>query len=770
MAQDISELIKAKSKGILDFLIETGQSFYIPPYQRQYSWKKEQIDDLFEDIGRGINNFLTDSDVITFIGTIITIQDRDFKTVSPIVVDEMPKCVLTIIDGQQRLTTVMMLITCLHQNLTNVLSRLKNKKITDDLEGRFLNKIKTKIHDLMKELESALILDKSRGDSNYRYYPKIIRAYQDQWSTKKGEAKYESNIAKFLFRYKETHLHYEEKQEASILENYINFFTKDKDLQGTEFIESLKRIQRQIDKFVLGDDDINEVKMPSIFELIDSDNIRDLAIKENLDDQIKRLVQQEKLYVNLLKLFIFTKFSVERVALTIVTAINEDSAFDMFESLNTAGQLLTPFETFKPSIIKYQTLEGYEKSEFKIFVDRIEKKLAQKDLSEPKKLQLLSEILIPFRLSEKGTKLSKNRNEQRKYLIKDFEFLGDNHQQRVEFVKHLAGVADFVIDKWDRVALLDQDYLSESDLTHFRLSEEALLCFRMLVESKHPIVIAPLYRFFQKSSPNDFEEALKAIAAFYILWRLPEKNTAGIDQAYRDLMLKGVEGLCPPIARYTKDKENHFPSLVQLKAALRHYLKLKGIESAEHFINKLTRSNAYENQKVISKFFLLLASNGTDYLQEQPHLVQRCRDGANEIFSLKYWFNYEIEHIAPQKPVRDNDWDRNIYQNQLENNIGNLVIIHGLSNKIISNRNWNIKKKIYSALAEKSYEKLNMMIQEEDLEEIKPDSVAKLIDLPLVPHLEGIAKVASWDEEKIRQRSSNIAQFGWEKISRWLDY
>jgi hypothetical protein len=167
---------------------------------------------------------------------------------------------------------------------------------------------------------------------------------------------------------------------------------------------------------------------------------------------------------------------------------------------------------------------------------------------------------------------------------------------------------------------------------------------------------------------------------------------------------------------------------------------------------------------------LLLASNGTDYLQEQPHLVQRCRDGANEIFSLKYWFNYEIEHIAPQKPVRDNDWDRNIYQNQLENNIGNLVIIHGLSNKIISNRNWNIKKKIYSALAEKSYEKLNMMIQEEDLEEIKPDSVAKLIDLPLVPHLEGIARVASWDEEKIRQRSSNIAQFGWEKVSRWLDY
>ena len=61
----------------------------------------------------------------------------------------------------------------------------------------------------------------------------------------------------------------------------------------------------------------------------------------------------------LMRSVVFHRYFNMRMALTIVTTQSEDDAFDMFEALNTTGEPLTAFETFKPKIIEAEGLANY---------------------------------------------------------------------------------------------------------------------------------------------------------------------------------------------------------------------------------------------------------------------------------------------------------------------------------------------------------------------------------------------------------------------------
>ena len=67
--------------------------YKIPPYQRAYSWGKDECEELFDDL---VNAFLNNTDEGYFLGNII---------LSTSVKDEFE-----VIDGQQRLTTITMLL------------------------------------------------------------------------------------------------------------------------------------------------------------------------------------------------------------------------------------------------------------------------------------------------------------------------------------------------------------------------------------------------------------------------------------------------------------------------------------------------------------------------------------------------------------------------------------------------------------------------------------------------------------------------------------
>ena len=86
--------MKAKEKKFLHFLEGSDKHFVIPVYQRNYDWKKEQCKQLFDDLLD-----LGNSNRTHFLGSIVSIyhddgDDREYL----------------IIDGQQRLTTLSLLL------------------------------------------------------------------------------------------------------------------------------------------------------------------------------------------------------------------------------------------------------------------------------------------------------------------------------------------------------------------------------------------------------------------------------------------------------------------------------------------------------------------------------------------------------------------------------------------------------------------------------------------------------------------------------------
>ena len=82
MPAQIEKIFSTNAQSAWEFLIETGKGCYIPPYQRPYSWDKNNILRLFEDVLNGIYQITTHPDTISFIGTIIAIHDAEYQTVN----------------------------------------------------------------------------------------------------------------------------------------------------------------------------------------------------------------------------------------------------------------------------------------------------------------------------------------------------------------------------------------------------------------------------------------------------------------------------------------------------------------------------------------------------------------------------------------------------------------------------------------------------------------------------------------------------------------
>jgi len=97
--------MKATETKLLDFLRKSHQ-FVIPIYQRTYSWTEKECRQLWDDI---IRCGSSDKIVVHFVGSIVYIEkaDSNVSTWEP----------LLVIDGQQRMTTVTLLIAALAQNI-----------------------------------------------------------------------------------------------------------------------------------------------------------------------------------------------------------------------------------------------------------------------------------------------------------------------------------------------------------------------------------------------------------------------------------------------------------------------------------------------------------------------------------------------------------------------------------------------------------------------------------------------------------------------------
>ncbi|MGL2643956.1 GmrSD restriction endonuclease domain-containing protein [Helicobacter pylori] len=117
--------MKADATTLLGFFEENqNNQFVIPIYQRLYSWKKEQCEQLWDDIIKiGGNDKMNGH----FIGSILYVRDGITHSNNP----------LLIIDGQQRLTTITLLFIALRNHLSEEVEILE-KFSCQKIQNRYL--------------------------------------------------------------------------------------------------------------------------------------------------------------------------------------------------------------------------------------------------------------------------------------------------------------------------------------------------------------------------------------------------------------------------------------------------------------------------------------------------------------------------------------------------------------------------------------------------------------------------------------------------------
>ena len=768
----IEKIFSAKSSSIWEFLIVNGQGCYIPAYQRSYAWDRSNITRLFEDVLYGINQIEDRSGTISFLGTIIAIHDQQYLSVEPIDRSNVPSRVMTIIDGQQRLFTLVMSNIVLHDHINRVAGKIKNKTEKD-------NWIREQCERLCADLRKTYLIDcEVPRESIRRYYPRIIRAHEDKWSPESEQ--YESPAAKLIWEYIKFAEPEPLGQGKKRFKPQEEFGDHHKTVRKTfRFIQSriLRICEKQTDQYdfpelsrVLNSQEFVQGMWGFEFEI-------PLSVKKFVIEGESERNHQD--FCHLMRLIIFARYLNDRVGITVVTATNDYDAFDMFEALNTTGEPLTAFETFKPKVIEEEGLSGYMKSPSYEWIEQIEKGYLDRYNKAEAKQKAVSEMLIPFALAETGDKLQNRLNIQRRYLRDQFGGLPSKEEKRT-FVRLLAGISSFMSDGWDPI----QTGSSFTSLDLKNYDEEASLGFEMLVKLKHSITIAALYRFYQcvldaeeatlEKQIIKFAAAIKATVAFSVLWRGAMGGTKNIDSHYREIMFKGIgNGLVPPLARRPEGKQDEF-SLENYKQALKHVLEHKGlISNKDKWVESVSGVGIYEHSHVIARFLLFCASDDAVPDEKDKGLIKRGRRNCSPMLKLAEWNNdayFTVEHVAPQS--KSGGWQEDIYKDpKTIHTLGNLILLPTEVNSILSDNGWDQKKQIYKLLAAKTQDEFDEIKGGlEDVEVEISDKAEQVFDE--TQHLGICESVAHFDEpwslEIIQRRTRRIAELAWDRLEPWL--
>jgi len=795
------KIFDAESESLYDFVSKNGRGLYIPPYQRDYAWDKTNVERLIDDTIQGLNALLKRPDEsITFLGTIITMNDAKKSTISPLVKNQVYGQVMTVIDGQQRLTTLMMLCLAMLLEVEVQWADLQKIKTTVSDDAKYW--LETRVNDYRGLLSQMLAERQNNGEAEYRHFPKMIRAFSDTWSYEADKAAYTSSIAWLLFEF----VKFREQNQP----NWSKFPSQLKktaeghpnETERKHFMNILRVMRARLKSLTL-DDEFPDVltivrdsdKQETLFDEEFPEPMRD-AMEKVLSEgappfaadgsEIKDAGEIEKARrwwssaSNLVALLFFAKFSLERITLVVVTATTEDFAFDVFEALNTTGQPLTAVETFTPKVVQSVGMGKYNTSEEKKQID-IAFGYLKKASSADERQKRSAELLVAFALAEKGEKRSKNLADQRRFMRESFDQYNSRKDQQ-EFIRHLAELSRF----FDTVWVNDN---TRPKVDGLEVPDPAALCIRFLVEFGHTIT-APLLAQYaaavsiinepsdKKQALTDFCEVVYAVTAFTVLWRASRTTTDRIDQVYRDLMSKGAkEAGVPGLARGIRG-DGPLPAPTAIQAALAARLKAAkdqpgggggNIAGKQEWIDKVVVQPMYDTNVKLARFVLMLAFN--DAVESMDGKLVRGKLGSHPTLTLDAWTSDRfatVEHIAPQK--KDKGWPADLYNEDEYDRLGNLTLVPGKTNSSLSCRPWAQKKVFFAALSAQTEEEAKMIIGELEKSGVDVSRAAgPLYAGQYLPHVHVISKTAGdWNLETVNARGRELADLVWQRVAPWL--
>jgi uncharacterized protein with ParB-like and HNH nuclease domain len=751
------------------FLAHNGASSYlIPIYQRRYDWPKENIERLYEDVIAGINSLNDDESVLTFLGTIILVKESEIQ-------DDFTGQSLAVIDGQQRLTTLSLMIASLLHKIWGIKYDINKEPLSDNVKEWLSKEVNESIDGMFACLVGTFSSRSKTG--NYNFYPRIIRARQDARGQNAREAVYKSHIASMLHNLSND-IDSDSKLEKLFFEYVSGTVEQDK----KSFLGNVKNIEILTDSILDGShkflgmpkiSDYSRKGFRSLFKHVSKDH-------DNFNTALSEIEKKGgSVSILALNVLVFTNFLLDRVALTRVEAKNERYAFDIFEALNTTGEPLSAIETFKPRVIQVEEFEssGYEGSESELAFKKIDDYF--NDIEDVAGKQTVTrEIVISFGLFKTGKKLPKQLSAQRHYLRRRYDECGDQIEDKRRFVQEIASVVDFYREFWSK----EIDYGALNGISDAE-RQLALFCLSFIRDSKTSLAIPILARYryeaIESSDAKVFVEAIKCLTAFIVLRRGATTGTAGIDTDLRKLMSDGHRlrsdtrpALCSGVGQ-----GNSVPAIADFKDYLKSYLAAPKIEITDKdgWIELVAQQAAYKSSTALCRFMLLTASTSSVEDEQNPGMLKRIRDSALvDLMNLRVWDAAEfatVEHVAPDSKARD--WDSAIHSDGFtRHSIGNLTLLPEKENQRVGNKAWLVKRNLYKAFSAQTKDGADEALKELKIKgwDVGPKTKSYIeTQESSLSVLKALSKVETWDKEFIERRSKNLAGLVWENIARWLD-
>ncbi|MEV5449450.1 DUF262 domain-containing HNH endonuclease family protein [Streptomyces sp. NPDC052535] len=780
MPTQAKEIFEAQSKSVRELLSDNGLGLYLPPYQRPYGWGKDKVEKLLDDTLHGLKNLGEAPDSFTFLGTVITIHDVNHVTVKPIVKPEVPSKVLTVIDGQQRLSSLLILLVGLHNLIRQRAWKVFKGSEPDPTDSARIQLYSETIN-ILQMLGASFYERKNFGSTPI--YPRLIRAFVDQWAKTDKLKLYESPIANLIYSY--SVLADDEKPTSKP----TDFRPKPRPNAGEgegDLIKRFNEIRTALTKLVQRKP-IEELEdLPPLATLATNIEFQRALFNHELDPEFCNWMGQlqDEPEAELMRLVMFAAYSLNRIALTVVQGKDEDYAFTIFESLNTTGEPLTAFETFLPRVVMATKIEDYQGSDAYAYMKAVQGYLDRFDVGD--KLQNATrDLLVTFALAETGKKLSKRLPDQRVYMRDTFERHKDSADDRSAYLRHLSDTAAFIGNTWEP---LPNTSRTLPGLEATVMTDTVKLCLGFLNALNHTIAIAPLVRFYSEAVHADegeaktkriaeFEKAIKAITAFTVFWRATRRGTGNIDSQYRAVMAGDSLTGMGPLARQWElpDESKPDPTVnaellkKELAARLTHP-KHGAIPNLASFLADASALPLYSISRPLTRFLLLAAYHDTIEDAENPGLIVQGKAGLASCFTADGWedeTHLTIEHIAPQQAT--SGWDQEFYsEKETVHKLGNLVLAPGAANTSLSSRPWTEKKVLYAALGAKTADEAKSILNSSGLTfaQTTEDLVAMQRYLP---HLRALGqREDEWNPTFMDQRADVLLRLAYTRLKGWL--
>ena len=169
----MNDEIKAEVKSIKNILCNDEFFYQIPDYQRPYSWDKENLSDLIEDLTVAYNN---NSDENYFCGSLVVVRNKTDARYD-------------VIDGQQRLTTFTILSCVFRDFFKDSLKDRAADYINFSIQDKY-DKEKTKLKFLTSEtyqnkfqqtvIEGININERKSDDNKYLQNAYLLKDFLDE--------------------------------------------------------------------------------------------------------------------------------------------------------------------------------------------------------------------------------------------------------------------------------------------------------------------------------------------------------------------------------------------------------------------------------------------------------------------------------------------------------------------------------------------------------------------------------------------------------------